>query len=214
MPGMILHYIYDPLCGWCYGVSSLIQAAKEVANVKIELHGGGMLTGDNRRQQIDSTWRDYILSQDKRIASLTGQTFSEQYVALLNDKSLIMDSLPPISAILAAEKLAGKGVEMLLAVQKAHYVRGLKISETETLLNLANELQLDSELFQQELTLNNESEGLQHIRKSRELLTTVGGSGFPTFILENDRNELSIISLDKYLGHPKRWQDALIHCQF
>ncbi|MBS9435646.1 DsbA family protein [Photorhabdus noenieputensis] len=213
MPGMTLHYIYDPLCGWCYGVSSLIQVAKEVANVKIELHGGGMLTGDNRRQ-IDSTWRDYVLSQDKRIASLTGQIFSEQYVALLNDKSLIMDSLPPISAILAAEKLAGKGVEMLLAVQKAHYVRGLKISETETLLNLANELQLDSELFQQDLTLNNESESLQHIRKSRELLAAVGGSGFPTFILENNRNELSIISLDKYLGQPKRWQDALIHCQF
>ncbi|TNH43506.1 DsbA family protein [Photorhabdus luminescens] len=213
MPGMTLHYIYDPLCGWCYGVSSLIQAAKEVANVKIELHGGGMLTGDNRRQ-IDSTWRDYVLSQDKRIASLTGQTFSEQYVALLNDKSLIMDSLPPISAILAAEKLAGKGVDMLLAVQKAHYVRGLKISKTETLLNLANELQLDSELFQQELTLNNESESRQHIRKSRELLAAVSGSGFPTFILENNRNELSIISLDKYLGQPKRWQDALIHDQF
>ncbi|TDB48334.1 DsbA family protein [Photorhabdus luminescens] len=213
MPGMTLHYIYDPLCGWCYGVSPLIQAAKEVANVKIELHGGGMLTGDNRRQ-IDSTWRDYVLSQDKRIASLTGQTFSEQYVALLNDKSLIMDSLPPISAIIAAEKLAGKSVEMLLAVQKAHYVRGLKISKTETLLNLANELQLDSELFQQELTLNNESESLQHIRKSRELLAAVGGSGFPTFILENNRNKLSIISLDKYLGQPKRWQDALIHDQF
>ncbi|MCC8374739.1 MULTISPECIES: DsbA family protein [Photorhabdus] len=213
MPGMTLHYIYDPLCGWCYGVSSLIQAAKEVANVKIELHGGGMLTGDNRRQ-IDSTWRDYVLSQDKRIASLTGQIFSEQYVTLLNDKSLIMDSLPPISAILAAEKLAVKGVEMLLAVQKAHYVRGLKVSETETLLNLANELQLDSEQFQQELILNNESESLQHIRESRELLAKVGGSGFPTFILENNRNELSIISLDKYLGQPKRWQDMLIHYQF
>ncbi|WP_434525590.1 DsbA family protein [Photorhabdus asymbiotica] len=213
MPGMTLHYIYDPLCGWCYGVSSLIQAAKEVANVKIELHGGGMLTGDNRRQ-IDSAWRDYVLSQDKRIANLTGQVFSEQYVTLLNDKSLIMDSLPPISAILAAEKLAGKGVDMLLAIQKAHYVRGLKISETETLLNLANELQLNSQLFQQELTLNNESEGLRHISKSRELLALVGGSGFPSFILENDRNELSIISLDKYLGQPKRWQDALIHSQF
>ncbi|OCQ51647.1 hypothetical protein Ppb6_03208 [Photorhabdus australis subsp. thailandensis] len=213
MPGMTLHYIYDPLCGWCYGVSSLTQAAQEVAHVKIELHGGGMLTGDNRRQ-IDNAWRDYVLSQDKRIASLTGQVFSEQYVTLLNDKSLIMDSLPPISAILAAEKLAGKGVEMLLAVQKAHYVRGLKISETETLLNLANELQLNSQLFQQELTLNNESESLRHISKSRELLTQVGGSGFPTFILENDRNELSVISLDKYLGQPERWQYALIHSQF
>ncbi|KER01809.1 DsbA family protein [Photorhabdus temperata] len=213
MPGMTLHYIYDPLCGWCYGVSALIQAAQEAKNVKIKLHGGGMLTGDNKRQ-IDSAWRDYILSQDKRIASLTGQVFSEQYVALLNDKSLMMDSLPPISAILAAEKLSGKGIEMLLAVQKAHYVRGLKISETETLLNLANELQLDSEQFQQELKLNNESESLQHIKNSRELLAKVSGSGFPTFILENDRNELSVISLDKYLGQPKRWQDALIHSQF
>ena len=32
-----LHYIYDPLCGWCYAVASLVKAAREVAS--IELHG-------------------------------------------------------------------------------------------------------------------------------------------------------------------------------
>ena len=25
---MILHYIYDPLCGWCYGAKPLVQAAQ------------------------------------------------------------------------------------------------------------------------------------------------------------------------------------------
>ena len=26
----ILHYIYDPLCGWCYGAAPLVEAARAV----------------------------------------------------------------------------------------------------------------------------------------------------------------------------------------
>ena len=47
--GSRLHYLFDPLCGWCYGVAPLIAAAAGVPGLEIELHGGGMLTGSNRR---------------------------------------------------------------------------------------------------------------------------------------------------------------------
>lgn len=27
MNNAVLHYIYDPLCGWCYGAAPLVRAA-------------------------------------------------------------------------------------------------------------------------------------------------------------------------------------------
>lgn len=40
---MKLHYFYDPLCGWCYGASPLLQAVAALPGVSVEMHAGGML---------------------------------------------------------------------------------------------------------------------------------------------------------------------------
>ena len=32
-----LHYIYDPLCGWCYGAKPLVQAAQAVSYTHLTL---------------------------------------------------------------------------------------------------------------------------------------------------------------------------------
>lgn len=42
-----LHYIYDPLCGWCYAAAPLISAARTVDGLSIQAHAGGMWTGAN-----------------------------------------------------------------------------------------------------------------------------------------------------------------------
>ena len=85
MTGTTLHYIFDPLCGWCYGAAPLVKAAKTIPGLNIALHAGGMMTGNNRRQITDE-WRNYVIPHDKRIAELTGQTFGEAYFnGLLRD---------------------------------------------------------------------------------------------------------------------------------
>ena len=45
--GSRLHYLFDPLCGWCYGVAPLIDAAAELPGLEIEVHRGEMLSGLN-----------------------------------------------------------------------------------------------------------------------------------------------------------------------
>ena len=30
-----LHYIYDPLCGWCYGSAPLVKAAREIGGLRM-----------------------------------------------------------------------------------------------------------------------------------------------------------------------------------
>ena len=71
MSSATLHYLYDPLCGWCYAAAPLVEAASQF--VPIQLHGGGMMTG-KRRQKITPAWRDYVRPQDRQIGQATAST--------------------------------------------------------------------------------------------------------------------------------------------
>ncbi len=204
-----LHYIFDPLCGWCYGAAPLVEAARAVPGLTVAFHGGGMMTGSNRRQ-ITPEWRGYVLPHDRRIEQLSGQPFGDAYVnGLLNDTTAMMDSAPPITAILAAEVLAGKGLDMLQRVQRAHYVDGLRIADLPVLLALAQELGLDGAAFQAEYARQAGAATQQHIAASRALLAQVGGQGFPTFVLDDGSGKLSVIDIGGFLGQPAKLQTQL-----
>lgn len=208
MSSSTLHYIFDPLCGWCYGAAPLIQAAQDIPGLTLVLHGGGMMSGANRRQ-IDSQWRGYVMPHDQRIAQLTGQTFGDGYYnGLLNDTSAIMDSTPPIAAILAAEELAGCGVTMLHRIQQAHYVEGRRIADTPVLTELAVDIGLDPEAF---ITAFNAAliTSSQHIAQSRALLAKVHGHGFPTFVLQDKQGKLTTLPASEYYGDPSGWSRFL-----
>lgn len=200
-----LHYIYDPLCGWCYAASALVRTAREI--MPVVAHGGGMLAGPYRKQ-ITPELREHILSNDSQIAKLTGQPFGERYFkGLLEDQSVWFDSEPPTTAVLAAEQMGGRGLDMLARLQMAHYVDGLRIGETSTLLDLSAELGLDRETFAAALNTEHKHT-VQHFSESRELLAKVGARGFPTFILEH-QGILQRLDHTPFLSNPLGWQRAL-----
>ncbi|CNE87856.1 DsbA family protein [Yersinia kristensenii] len=208
MAGTKLHYIFDPLCGWCYGAAPLLQAAQKIPKLTLVLHGGGMMSGANRRQ-IDSQWRSYVMPHDQRIAQLTGQIFGNDYFNnLLNDTSAIMDSTPPIAAILAAETLAGLGAEILHRIQHAHYIEGRRIADIPVLTELAVELGLDRDSFINAYN-NALTTSSQHIAESRTLLTKVHGHGFPTFALEDEQGKIALLPANEYYGNPSGWSELL-----
>jgi putative protein-disulfide isomerase len=204
---LALHYIYDPLCGWCYGSSPLVQAAAEVNGIELKLHAGGMLAGD-RRQRVTEGLRQFVVQADQRIASLTGQPFGEDYKnRLLRDETVVLDSEPPITAILAAESF-GQGLAMLQRIQKAHYIEGRKISDTAVLADLAADIGLDRETYSRAFENCAGEPTRTHIEASRALLHQVGGAGFPTFAMELD-GRLRILDSSRFLGRPDAWREAL-----
>ena len=204
-----LHYIFDPLCGWCYGAAPLVEAARAVPGLTVAFHGGGMMTGSNRRQ-ITPEWRGYVLPHDRRIEQLSGQPFGDAYInGLLNDTTATMDSEPPITAILASEALAGKGLDMLQRVQRAHYVDGLRIADLPVLVALAQELGMDGAAFQAEYARQAGAATQRHIDASRTLLAQVDGQGFPTFVLDDGSGKLSVIDIGGFLGQPVKLQAQL-----
>ncbi|WP_210642383.1 MULTISPECIES: DsbA family protein [unclassified Pseudomonas] len=199
----ILHYIYDPLCGWCYGAKPLVQAARRV--LPVIAHGGGMMTGTNR-QQVSPQLRNYVMPHDRRIAEYTGQTFGEAYYeGLLRDTGAVFDSAPPTAAILAAEQLGGLGLELLGRLQTAHYVEGRRIADNAVLLELAQSIGLTAQVFQPAFDT---ADVQGHIKASRALLAKLGGQGFPTFALER-AGQFTLIDVGPWLGKPEAFAQWL-----
>lgn len=209
MDKFTLHYIFDPLCGWCYGAAPLVEAAKEIAGMDIALHGGGMMTDSNRRR-IDARWRRHVIEHDARISAMTGQVFGEAYInGLLLDTRVVLDSAPPTSAILAAENLAGCGVEMLHRIQAAHYQEGRRVADLAVLEALAKEEGLSVSAFAEEIHAVSGARLNQHIAQSRALLEQARGRGFPTFVLQCPQGPVQLLDAGRYLGNAAAWQEML-----
>lgn len=206
MKKTVFHYVYDPLCGWCYGAEPLVSAMTAVEGLKIELHGGGMLS----RRAITPDFRMMAMTHDKRIHQLTGQTFGDPYFNnLLVNTDAILDSYQVIAAIMAVNALAGKGVEMLKAIQVAHYVEGRVVSSKSVLSELAERMGIEAELFDDYLQNQTQASLNQHIHSSRELMAQVGATGFPTFILEGSTGRLEKIDHTPYYGDAGGWAKVI-----
>ncbi|MFS2100533.1 DsbA family protein [Variovorax sp. Varisp85] len=205
-----LHYIFDPLCGWCYAAAPLVDAARNMPGLQVAFHGGGMMTGANRRA-ITPQWREYVIPHDRRIAEMTGQPFGEGYFeGLLRDTGAVMDSEPPITAILAAESLrSGGGLDMVHRLQRAHYVEGRRIADAQVLKAVAAELGFDTEAFAAAVERLAGEATAQHIAESRQLLQRAGGQGFPTFVLTRADGSASRIEVGPWLGRTEDWKARL-----
>ncbi|CAN7422427.1 DsbA family protein [Pseudoduganella sp. LjRoot289] len=204
-----LHYIFDPLCGWCYAAAPLISAARNVPGLRMAFHAGGMMTGANRRT-VTPQWRDYVMPHDERIAQLTGQPFGAAYFdGLLRDTSAVMDSAPPSTAILAAEELAGRGLDMLHRIQSAHYAEGRRIADMPVLAELAQELGLDAAGYTAAYARLAGPATDRHFTDSRQWLERCNGQGFPTIALERGDGTLERIDLNRWLGRVDEWSGHL-----
>lgn len=201
-----LHYIHDPLCGWCYGAAPLVRVARDT--LRVQAHGGGMMAGAARRA-VTPELRQFVMTHDRRIAQASGQPFGQAYFeGLLRDTGAVLDSAPPITAILATDELAGAGLDMLARLQKAHYVEGRRIAELAVLEELAAELGLDAEAFGSAYQRLQGAATHAHIEQSRALLARIGGHGFPTVVLERE-GQFTIVDIGSYLGQPDAWRSWL-----
>ncbi|HDX8352948.1 TPA: DsbA family protein [Aeromonas dhakensis] len=194
-----LHYVYDPLCGWCYGAAPLLKAAADVASLQLELHAGGLWLG-GRRQAMGQALRDYVRPHDERIQALTGQPFGERYFnELLLRDGLLLDSEQPIRAILAMTSLGGNGLVMLHRIQQSHYRDGIWIGSLEHLTSLAAEQGIAQEAFGQAYQA---VELASHLADSQVWMRRLGGQGYPTLgLVQGDK--VTPLSASSFLGEPQ-----------
>lgn len=200
-----LHYVYDPLCGWCYGAAPLLQAAATLDGLKIELHAGGLWLG-SRRQPMGEALRDYVRPHDQRIEALTGQPFGERYFnELLLRDGLLLDSEPPIRAILAVTELGGDGLSLLHRIQQSHYLDGQWVGDQAHLARLAQEQGIAPEAF---ALAFGQVDLAGHLAQSQGWLRRLGGQGFPTLGLMRG-GSLIPLPVSSFLGEPQAFASHL-----
>lgn len=199
-----IHYFFDPMCGWCFGATSLMEAIKATQGIELEMHPGGMI----ERRKMDASFRQMVLSHDEKIESITGQRFGEAYKKRVNsDESIILDSFLTAQAIVVMKQHSNKEFEMLKAIQTAHYQHGLDVSELDVLGELATALGAESSEWQQAMSATKPSINTV-IAESRQRMSQWQINGFPTLVLETE-SEIKRMSHTQFYGHLADWKQWL-----
>jgi len=181
-----LYYVYDPLCGWCYGASPAVSDVLETPDCRVALLPSGLFSGE-RARPMDDDFARFAWSNDQRIQRLTGQGFSEHYRSgVLADRQQLFDS-GPATVALTAVSLTDPSQEFtaLKAIQHARYVEGSDVTSRTTLAGLLTALGLD----QAAAMMARPDEGLlganrDRVAQAQTLMQQFGAGGVPTFIAE------------------------------
>ena len=181
-------YLFDPLCGWCYGASPVVQQLGQQPNIQLELAPSGLFAGGGRT--MDAASADYAWSNDLRIAKLTGQRFTEDYRQnVLGRLGSRFDSAAATLALTAVSLTAPqRELEALKALQEARYVQGLDTCDVSVVGTLLRDLGLavaadrfaasDAELL---------AANAARIQKARGLMQTFGAQGVPALMVTDGR---------------------------
>lgn len=126
-------YLFDPLCGWCYGAAPALEALGAEANLAIDYLPTGLFAGRGARA-MDAAFAEFAWSNDQRIARMTGQPFSAAYRDKVLGAPGRLDSGPATLALTAVALTATHGqAEALRAIQAARFVHGRDITDLAVL---------------------------------------------------------------------------------
>jgi putative protein-disulfide isomerase len=176
-----LLYLFDPLCGWCYGTSPVVQRlAEEYADrVPVTVLSGGMVTGE-QVGPMRRVW-EYVSQASRQVAQVTGAVFGEAFQRLGEEGSYINDSEPPSRALAVFKQLdpLKREVEFAHAIQRAHFAEGKNLNAAATYEELARAFSLDPAEFRRYW----ESDAArQATQQEFEVVQQLGVQGFPTLI--------------------------------
>ncbi|MBC7384309.1 MAG: DsbA family protein [Bacteroidia bacterium] len=141
-------YVFDPMCGWCYGFSAVIQKAaqKYAGEFDFEIISGGMVVGE--REGPVGDFADYILSAYKRVEEASGVIFGEAYLAQLKTKQLYSSSVKPAIAIEVFKNFHPlQAITFAAALQKAYFMDGLDLSKDEVYKALIKPYGINETIF-------------------------------------------------------------------
>lgn len=179
-------YLFDPLCGWCYGASPAIQQLTQDASVSLTLAPTGLFSG--RGHTMDAAFADYAWSNDLRIAKLTGQRFSEAYRAnVLGKLGSAFDSTTTTLAICAVALTdPTRELEALKVLQEARYVQGLDTADTDVVALLLRTQGLAAaaeRLLSPDAALNEAH--ATRVQAAQRLMRQHGAQGVPALVVHS-----------------------------
>lgn len=178
-------YLFDPLCGWCYGASPMIQKLCQQNSLKLELAPTGLFAGNNGRA-MNAEFAQYAWSNDMRIAKMTGQRFTEQYrTQVLSRPGGRLDSETATLALTAVSLTEPqRELAVLKLLQEARYVQALDITALPVVAQLLRDMGLVAAadcLTSGALELHSTND--TRLQSAQSLLQTFGLHGVPAIVV-------------------------------
>ena len=178
-----LLYLHDPLCGWCYGMSPVInQIQREFAGrIDVSVLCGGMVQGADAGP-IAGSW-EYIKNALAEVESVTGVSFGRAFKELGAKGRYIYDSEPPSRAIVAFRQLSQDPTRTVVfahAVQTALFRDGFDLNDAMTYTTLLAPFEIAAADFQRRWAAPETARAAQ---QEFAAVTRIGVQGFPTLVL-------------------------------
>jgi putative protein-disulfide isomerase len=179
-----IYYVYDALCGWCYGFSPVINRFHEEqkVNFDFEVLSGGMVRGP--RVGPIGMVAPYIKEAYKQVEQSTGVKFGPQFLQELSkeEQSPVFDSVPPAKALTIFKHMQpDHQLAFSSALQKAIYFDGIPPTDHSALARVAAGFGIDTTYF---LKAMDTDEAGHKAAEEFALVENWGITGFPAVVLD------------------------------
>lgn len=182
---MKIIYVYDALCGWCYGFSPVMKSfhKKYKDSLDFEVISGGMITGE-RIGPIGEV-APYISWAYKEVEQTTGVEFGSDFLdKTLKEGSAIFTSIPPAIALSVFNNYDQQNsIQFASALQKAIYYDGIEPKNKEAYGKIAATFGMEATLFIESM---NDPKYEQMAQKDFQRTAELGVSGFPTVFIQKN----------------------------
>lgn len=178
-------YVYDAICGWCFGFSPTMAKIKENYKTEIEFEvvSGGLKLGKGVGP-IDVV-APYIKTSYQQVEKTCGVKFGDAFVnGTLKQGTMILNSLPPAIALsIMKEKYPEKSLDFAGLLHKMYYVDGIEPENYEAYGIYAAKLGYDKTEFYKKMK---DSTYIKKAYKDFEYAQLLGANSFPTVILDKE----------------------------
>jgi putative protein-disulfide isomerase len=207
---MEIIYVFDVLCGWCFGFSPVMQEFyKKHTDIKFTVISGGLVTGS--RVGPMSNMASYIEKAIPGLEKTTGVKVGEEFKRQLKLGVRIQNSqTPAIALCVLKEMLPDKQVQLAHALQQIYFVAGKDLENEDTYVEVAKSFDLDEVEFRRKMAdprYENMATG------EFEQAQKWGITGFPAVILNRGDSLIAISNgyttfseLEKRLASAKEMQ--------
>lgn len=185
-------YVYDALCGWCYGFSPVLKQCYEnhKNDFEFEVLSGGMMIGD-RVGSINNI-APYIKTAYKSVENTTGVKFGDAYLRVLDEGNMILNSeLASIALSLFKQYFPDKSVLFAHEIQNALYFDGRDPNEIETFKNIAVKHGINPDEFEAKLKSDSAKEAAYYdFALSRQLRV----DSYPAVLMQTSETGFYLIA--------------------
>ncbi|MDQ0015385.1 putative protein-disulfide isomerase [Variovorax boronicumulans] len=186
---LVVRYIGDPMCSWCWGISPAVREVAdfcEAEGIEFSMTMGGLRAGGG--DPWSSAFKEFLRNEWQHIAQATGQPFG---YTLLDAPNFTYDTEPACRAVVAVQLLQERkklksftALNFFAATQRNFYVDGKDPKVVHFYKGICESLDLDFDEFR---GIFESPEARQAVGREFVQCRQWGVRSFPTLLLERNQ---------------------------